>query len=370
MKHLRGIPVFLFLIIALVVPAAAQMAVRIDERVPDIERKIQAEMEANSIPGVAIAISRDNKLVYSRGFGFADLENRIPFTAQTVSRIGSISKTFTALAVMQLAESGRLDIDAEVQTYLPTFPRKSSPITVRQLLAHLSGIRHYRGDEFSSVRHYDDVESALSIFKDDPLVNEPGEKYSYTTYGYNLLSRIVEKVSGEKFGDYLQNHIIGPVELKHTFLDEQPKLIPLRARYYTLTREKALRNAPQVDQSNKWGGGGLLSTVEDLIKYSAAYDTSRLARPETIRAMFTSQTTRHGQPVNYGLGWRVYTENGILRVEHSGGSMGATSLLTRLPEQSLTIAVLVNCDHYPAPKIGSEIIRILLNSPLAEGQGK
>ncbi|QQS47935.1 MAG: beta-lactamase family protein [Acidobacteriota bacterium] len=362
MKHLRKFPVCLLLLFVLIVPAAAQMAVRIEERVPEIEKKIQAVMESNSIPGAGIAIARDGRLVYSKGFGFADLENRVPFTSQTVSRIGSISKTFTALAVMQLAEAGKIDIDAEVQTYLPGFPKKSSPITVRQVLAHLSGIRHYRGDEFSSIKHYDDVESSLAIFKDDPLLHEPGEKYTYTTYGYNLLSRIVEQASGEKFGDYLQKHIFDRADLKNTYLDEPALLIPLRARYYTMNGEKLLRNASPVDQSNKWGGGGLLSTVEDLIKYAAAYDTSVLARPETVKRMFTSQMTRSGQPVDYGLGWRVYTDAGGLRIEHSGGSMGATSLLARLPERGLTVAVLVNCDHYRAPALGNEIIRMLIET--------
>lgn len=368
MEHLRRFAFCTVLIVLLIGTATAQMPLRIEDRIPQIEEKIQDLIKTNSIPGVGIAIAKDGTIVYARGFGFADLENRVTFTSQTVSRIGSVSKTFTAVAVMQLAEQGRLDIGAEIQTYLPDFPKKSSPITTRHLLAHLSGIRHYRGDEFQSARHYDDVESALAIFKDDPLLFEPGEKYSYTTYGYNLLSRIVEKVSGEKFGDYLRNHIFKPAGLEDTWLDENSRLIPLRARNYTLSKEKQLINATFVDQSNKWGGGGLLSNVEDMIKYATAVSSGRLVRPETLKQMFTSQTTRKGEPVNYGLGWRVYTENGERRIEHSGGSMGATSMLTMFPDRGLTVAVLVNCDHFTAPRVGNEVVGILL--PNGNGQGK
>src|SRR4030095_6082200 len=132
---------------------------------------------------------------------------KVPFTPQTVSRIGSISKTFTDLSVMQLVAQGKIKLDDEVQVYVPTFPKKAAPITIRQLLCHQSGIRHYKGQEFLSARHYATVEEALGIFKDDPLGFEPGTQFGYTTYGYVLLSRVVEAASGETFPDYLTKHI-------------------------------------------------------------------------------------------------------------------------------------------------------------------
>ncbi len=351
----------LALCLLFVLPAlsfAQQIDVR--GRVALIEKAIAEEMQKGSVPGVAVAIALDGKIVYAKGFGFADLENQIPFTPQTVSRIGSVSKSFTALAVMQLVEQGKINLDAEIQTYVPTFPKKQAQITIRQLLGHQGGIRHYKGNEMLSNVHYASVESALAIFKDDPLVNDPGEKYSYSTYGYNLLSRVVEAASGESFTDYVQGHIIDPLAMKQTYFDDRIKIIPRRAHFYTRANNTSpVINVPQVDQSNKWGGGGLLSTVEDLIKYAAAYDGEKLAKRETIAQMFTSQKTHDGKPTAYGFGWAIVTDQGKRRVEHSGGSVGATSMLTKYPEQGLSIAVLVNCDHYSAPQIKIRIAKIL-----------
>lgn len=349
-----------FLLVA--VSVCAQQPSDLQARVPQIEKMIAEEMAKHAVPGLAVAIAKDGRLVYAKGFGYADVENKILFTAQTVSRIGSISKTFTALAAMQLVEQGKINLDAEVQTYVPAFPKKTAPITVRQLLGHLTGIRHYKGAEFLSATRYHDVESSLAIFKDDPLLHEPGAKMSYTTYGYNLLSRVVEAASGESFGAYLQTHIINPLALQQTYLDEPRRVIPQRARNYTKPKDGPLQNAAYVDQSNKWGGGGLLSTVEDLIKYGAAYDTDKLAKQETIKQMFTGLKTNDGKPTGYGLGWAVAMDAGKRRVEHSGGSMGATSILTKYPEQGLIIAALVNCDHYSAPQIKNKIAAILFNS--------
>jgi CubicO group peptidase (beta-lactamase class C family) len=365
MKTIRRV---LFVVPLLFTLSALSFAQQIDirSRIPLIEKMIAEEMEKNAIPGVAVAIAKDGKLVYSKGFGYSDLENKVPFTANTVSRIGSISKTFTALAAMQLVEQGKLNLEAEVQTYVPTFPKKSAPITIRQLLCHQSGIRHYKSgsNEMLSNVRYNTVEEALAIFKDDPLLNEPGEKYSYTTYGYNLLSRAVEVASGENFTDYVRKHIIDPLDLKQTYFDDRIKIIPLRAHFYTrINNFSPVINVPQVDQSNKWGGGGLLSTVEDLIKYGASYDGETLAKRGTIEQMWTSQKTRAGNPTAYGLGWAIASDQGKRRVEHSGGSMGATSMLTKYPEQGLIIAVLVNCDHYSAPQIKTRIAKILFDTP-------
>lgn len=360
MKKTRTLLLPLLLFFSTII--SAQQSSDIQARVPQIEKMIAEEMAKNSVPGLAVAIAKDGRIVYAKGFGYADVENKVPFTAQTVSRIGSISKTFTALAAMQLVEGGKINLDAEVQTYVPTFPKKTAPITVRQLLGHLTGIRHYKGAEFLSATRYNDVESTLAIFKDDPLLHEPGAKMSYTTYGYTLLSRVVEAASGEAFGAYLQTHIINPLALKQTCLDDPRQIIPQRARNYTKPKDGPLQNATPVDQSNKWGGGGLLSTVEDLLKYAAAYDGDKLAKGETIKQMFTGLKTNDGKPTGYGLGWAVATDAGKRRVEHSGGSMGATSILTKYPEANLIIAALVNCDHYSAPQIKNKIAAIVFNS--------
>jgi CubicO group peptidase (beta-lactamase class C family) len=242
---------------------------------------------------------------------------------------------------------------------VPTFPKKSAPITIRQLLCHQSGIRHYKGQEFLSARHYANVEEALAIFKDDPLGFAPGTQFGYTTYGYSLLSRVVEAASGMSFPEYLKQHIFTPLGLKQTWLDDQPLVIPQRARNYTKRQNGPLENAPQVDQSNKWGGGGLLSTVEDLLRYADSYDGKQLLKPETISQMSTAQNTSDGKTTGYGLGWGIGTEDGRRLIEHTGGSAGATSALAKYPDQKTTIAVLVNNDFNTGPQFRARIAKIL-----------
>jgi CubicO group peptidase (beta-lactamase class C family) len=360
MKILRRFLPLWLLICA--VSAFAQQPGDLQSRTALIERAITEEMARQAVPGLAVAIAKDGRLLYAKGFGYADLENKVPFTPQTVSRIGSVSKTFTATAALQLVEQGKLNLDAEVQTYVPSFPKKPWPLTVRQLLCHQSGIRHYQGNEFLSATFYDTIDAPLAVFQNDPLKNEPGTAYSYTTYGYTLLSKVVEAASGERFVEYLQRHILEPLGLKQTGFDYSRRLILHRARGYTKRQGGELENAPSVDVSNKWGGGGMLSTVEDLLRYGAAFDADQLLKPETRELMFTAASTRDGKPTAYGLGWAIATEQGRRRIEHTGGSVGATAVLTKYPDQGVMIAVLVNCDHYSAGRIKNRIAQILFEA--------
>lgn len=359
MKQLRKTTALFLWLSLCALSLAAQQSNSLSAKLTRIEQTIQQELQKNGAPGAAVAIELDGRVIFAKGFGYADVENKVPFTPQTVSRVGSISKTFTALAVMQLVEQGKIKLDDEVQVYVPSFPKKSAPITIRQLLGHQGGIRHYQGDEMLSNQHYDTVDAALVIFKDDPLVAEPGTKYSYTTYGYNLLSRVVEVASGLTFGDYLQQRIWTPLGLKQTYLDEPAHLIAQRARNYTKRRDGPLANAPAVDQSNKWGGGGVLSTAEDLLRYAASYDQRKLLKAETIELMFTPQQTRDGKPTAYGLGWTSALDNGHRRIEHTGGSVGATSALAMYPADKLKIVVLVNNDFFTGPAIRALVAKIL-----------
>jgi serine beta-lactamase-like protein LACTB len=163
-----------------------------------VQTAISSEMARQGIPGLSVAIVTDHRIRWSNGYGLADLENFVPATPGTVYRLGSISKTITAVAAMQLVEKGKLDLDAPVQQYVPSFPQKPWPITTRQLLGHLSGIRHYQGDEIDSTRHYVRLLDGLAIFRNDPLLDEPGTKFHYTTYGYTLLGCVIESAAGRK----------------------------------------------------------------------------------------------------------------------------------------------------------------------------
>ncbi len=172
---------------------------------------IRDSMASLRVPGAQVAVVVDGELVWSEGFGLADIENQVPVTPETRLRIASISKSVTAVGVGLLVQDGKLDLDAEVQRYVPDFPRKRWPITVRQVAGHLAGIRHYRGDEFASMAPYPTVRAGLRIFEDDSLLFEPGTRYSYSTYGWNLMSAIVEGASGQPFLQFMQRRVFGPL---------------------------------------------------------------------------------------------------------------------------------------------------------------
>jgi CubicO group peptidase (beta-lactamase class C family) len=301
------------------------------------------EWLARGTPGLALAVAVDGKILYSEVFGFADLEERVPVWPTTKFRIGSISKPLTATALMQLVEAGKLDLDAPVQNYVPSFPDKGSPITVRMVAGHLAGIRHYKDDEMEIQRHYDNILEALKIFEDDPLVAPPGSKFSYSSYGYNLLSAVIESASGEPFLPYMQQHVFTSMGLVHTTADQNTQIIEQRSRFYELAKDGRQENAPYVDNSYKWAGGGFLSTAEDLVKFGSTVMQPGFLKAESLKTMFTPQKTKTGESIQYGVGWFIHkSHSGKLVYEHSGGSIGGTSQLILYPESHVVAALVTN----------------------------
>ena len=301
------------------------------------------EWLAKGVPGLALAVAVDGKLVYSEGFGFADLEERVPVWPTTKFRIASISKPLTAVGLMELVEAGKIDLDAPVQKYVPSFPDKGAVITVRMVGGHLGGIRHYKDDEFLIQKHYDTVLEGLKIFENDPLVSAPGTKFNYSSYGYNLVSAIVESASAESFLTYMQEHVFGPLGLVHTVPDQNRMIVEQRSRYYELPKNGPVANAPYVDNSYKWAGGGFLSTAEDLVRFGSALQQPGFLKADSLKTMFTSQKTTGGEETGYGIGWGVQkTKSGKIIYEHSGGAIGGTSQLIIFPETRVVVALVTN----------------------------
>src|SRR5438093_7556102 len=189
-------------------------------------RALVCDKLAGRISGLQVAVGVDGKLVWSEGFGYADVARKIPVTAQTQFRIGSVSKPITAAAVALLYEQGKLDLDAPVQRYVPSFPDKGIPITTRQLAGHRAGLRHYRGDEFLLNRRFTSVLEGLTIFQGDSLLFPPGTTFSYSTYGWNLISAVVEAAAGQDFWSYMGRHGFRPLGMTHTAADRVDSLIP------------------------------------------------------------------------------------------------------------------------------------------------
>jgi CubicO group peptidase (beta-lactamase class C family) len=304
---------------------------------------VQEIMQAQGVPGASVAVEIGGEIVWSQGFGWADIENGVPVTTLTKFRVGSVSKTFAASGLGLLMEWGEIDIDLPVQTYVPDFPEKRWPVTTRQLGGHTAGVRHYRGQEMLSSRRYPTVDSGLEIFADDTLLFEPGTDYSYSTYGWNLLSAAMEGASGRDFVEFMRNEVFEPLGLRHTVADHTDSIIAHRVGFYEHGEGGALVNAPYVDSSYKWAGGGYLSTPEDLVRFGRAHMAPGFLTRETLSALQTSQVLRNGEETNYGLGWRTgRQDDGDITLGHSGGSVGGTTLLILIPEHDMVVAGVVN----------------------------
>ena len=307
---------------------------------------IACEKLAPEIPGFALAVAVDGHIVWSEAFGYADLETKRPATPATQFRIGSVSKPLTATAIAPLFESGKLDLDAPVQRYVPGFPEKGAPITTRLVGGHLAGIRHYQGDEFTLNRRFATVTEGLSIFKDDTLLFPPGTRFAYSSYGFNLLGAVVEGASGEQFLVYMSRHVFTPLRMTSTAPDKNDSLIPHGTRFYE-RRSRLLGGgfavAPTVDNSYKWGGGGFLSTAEDLVRFGSALLGPGFLKGATLELLFTPQHTTAGESTPYGIGWFVAKDTLDHRyVYHGGGSVGGTTAFGVDRDSRVVFALVTN----------------------------
>ena len=309
----------------------------------ELARTVAKQWLTRGIPGVTLAVAVDGRIVYAEGFGYSDLEQRVPVWPTTKFRIASDSKPLTAAGLLLLVEQGRIDLDPPVEKYVPSFPDKGAKITARLLAGHLAGIRHYQDDEFQIARHYDSVLEGLKIFADDPLVSPPGKEFHYSSYGFNLLSAAMESAAGENFLTYMHWHVFVPLGLRHTVADQTAEIIEQRARPYRKADGGELRNAPYVDNGYKWAGGGFLSTAEDLALFGSALLQPGFLKSESLRQLFTPQKTSDGKETGYGIGWFVgKSKSGRKVYAHDGGAAGGSSRLILYPDEHLVVAMICN----------------------------
>ncbi|MEX1140586.1 MAG: serine hydrolase domain-containing protein, partial [Bacteroidota bacterium] len=321
--------VFLLLLAAYTeVPGQPTKPLGYKETIERARRFVSDSLRVHNIPGASVSVSVNGAVIWSEGFGYADLEQKVPVSNETKFRIGSISKPLTAAGLGVLYDEGRINLDTLIQAYVPGFPLKSHPITLRHLAGHIAGIRHYRGAEMLLSRRFLTVEEGLEIFKDDTLLFAPGTRFSYSSYAWNLISAAIERASGEDFIRFMSKRVITPLGMTNTVADFSDSLISWRARWYTEDSLGHTINAPFVDNSYKWAGGGFLSTTEDLLKFGNAMLSNALLKPETAAMMFTSQKLNDGRETRYGIGWFSRKDSkGRTVITHSGGSMGGTANL-------------------------------------------
>ena len=308
-------------------------------KVSQLEYFIATEMERQGIPGLSMAVVGPD-FTWAKGFGFADLENRVPATEQSSYRMASVTKPMTAIAILDLVEEGKIELDAEVQTYVPWFPKKQYPITIRQLLGHIGGMSHYRNYMTEGrIREPKNTREAIAIFQDFDLIAEPGTKYSYSSYGFNLLGAVIEGASGRSYGEFMRERVWGPMGMTSTRMDDPREIIPNRVRGYTF-ENGTVRNSEYVDISSRFAGGGTRSTVLDMTRL--AREVGRVLDPATVTTMWTTLATRDGKETGYGLGWSVGPLGGRPSSGHSGSQQETRTLLVHLPREGYTIAVASN----------------------------
>ncbi len=325
-------------------------------------------------PAVSIAVVEAGQIVYAGGYGFADLENQVPATAETRYRLASISKTFTAIAAMQLWQQGKLDLDAPIQKYCPAFPEKNAPITTRMLLGHLAGIRHYKAGpaglpEVNSTTHFSNpIAGGLGFFKDDPLIDKPGNHFHYSTQGYTLIGCAIESASGQSYTDYVEKNIFAPARMDTATVDDRFNLIPHRTRFYSKDKDGKIENAEFLDSSYKIPGGGWLADAPGLARYEIALMENKLVAPGTFALMTTPLKPADGSEDHYGLGFFVYDGDKSIdvggkkftSVGHAGGQQGTSTMILMVPALQFGVVVLSNLDGSNAPGLAEDLEKLLL----------
>lgn len=291
-------------------------------------------------PGLQVAVAVDGKVVWSRVCGFADRVTRTPTRATTLFRIGSVSKVFTAAALARLVQAGDVDLDAEVQEYVPSFPRKGTPITIAQLASHQSGIRHYRGAEALSTVHYNSVLDSLRVFADDALLFRPGRTYFYSSYGFNLLGAALEGASDAGYLDVLREQLLSPAGLSRTRTDLAG--LKGRAAFYEVREDRSARRAPRVDLSNRYPSGGLISTAEEIARLGSELGDPGFLGLPTQATFFTERRPANGTRTSYGLGFDVAETPLGKFVGHTGNVVGGTAFLLAHPRSRVAIAMTTN----------------------------
>jgi serine beta-lactamase-like protein LACTB len=363
----------LFVVLLLIVASFGTYARAQDSTLPAekralINQAISHFMATTSVPGLSAAVVLDGHPEWSAGFGMADLENFVPATPATLFRLASISKPITATAVLQLWERGKLDLDAPIQKYCPAFPQKESPITTRQLLGHLGGIRWYNPDHHNDVpidsaRHFTSMEESLTVFENDPLAAKPGTKFVYSTYGYTVIGCVLEGASGQKYSDFVAENIFRPAGMNVTRTDDFFAVIPHRARGYHQEANGAVLNAGVLDSSYKVPGGGWLSSADDVASFAIAILADRLLKPATRELMWTPGKTASGEPIDYALGWHTQNKYGLALYSHTGGQQGTSTSILLAPERKAGIVVLTNLEGADVASLSDQILRIVLDLP-------
>jgi serine beta-lactamase-like protein LACTB, mitochondrial len=339
------------------------------EKAAAIDAAVQAEMQKEQVVGMAIGIIEKGQLEYLKGYGLADREKNIPVTTDTMFRWASCTKPLAAIAALQLAEKGQLDLDADVRKYVPEFPDKGVIITSREILCHQSGIVHYSNGKviptkrkYNTPHPYTDPVVSLDHFKESPLLFKPGEKVSYSSYAYLLLSAVVERAGKQKFADQVAGRIAKSLDLTTLQPDYQWVNIANRAAGYRLEKGQVVLST-NTDQSWKWGGGAYISTIGDFTGFAQGLINGKLVNKETETRMWEPQKTSDGKTTDRGLGFELRIKDGqLIQVFHDGKQEKTRTDFVIYPRKNNSVIVMTNSE-WVNPYTFSTLIYNTLTKP-------
>ena len=321
---------------------------------------VSAAMNERKIPGVSIAVARGGRTLLAKGYGLANVELDVKASTSTVYRIGSVTKQFTAAAIMRLVENGKMALDDPIEKYLPDYPVAGRRITIRHLLTHTSGIKSYTGlgPKFWDNSRLDlSHEKLIGLFKDEPPDFQPGEKYLYNNSGYYLLGVIIEKVTGESYGSHVKKTLFDPLGLSSTVYCDNEPVVRQRAAGYQVTLG-VVQNAAQLSMKPPFSAGALCSSVTDLVAWTSALMNGKVVTRASLDQMITPAKLNDGKPTTYGFGLGV-GDGDKNAISHGGGINGFASYLTYLPESRTIVAVLTNLGGAKPGTIAAELIKKL-----------
>jgi CubicO group peptidase (beta-lactamase class C family) len=323
--------------LSIVVLLLAAPAARADE----VDDLVLALMKQQRIPGLALAVVKDGKLVKEKGYGLANVEHGVLVKPETVFQSGSVGKQLTAAAVLLLAEDGKLALDDPITKYFPDGPGAWKEITVRHLLTHTGGIKNYGPRDLDFQKDYTEDELLKKIASLPPDF-PPGERWRYSNTGYVLLGILVRKASGEFYGDVLRKRVFGPLGMDTARIITEADIVPNRAAGYRLAG-KELKNQTWVSPSlNTTADGSLYLTVRDLVKWDAGLSAGKVIKKQSLEQMWTPVKTKDGKTHPYGFGWMFREANGHKVIEHGGAWQGFTTHIAKYPDDGLTVVVLTN----------------------------
>jgi len=370
-RVLNTVLLILGIIVVIFMMASGRHAQARSSEASDIDALLTSTFKRNE-PGGAVIVTRKGETLLRRGYGLADMELKVPIQPDMVFRLGSVTKQFTAVAILMLEEQGKLSVSDPITRFLPDYPTGGQTITIEHLLTHTSGIKSYTSmpEWLSKWRTDMSLGSLVDMFKNQPMDFKPEERWLYNNSGYILLGAIIEKASGQSYEDFIEKKIFEPLGMKDSYYDRTEQIIPKRVKGYQRTAN-GFQNAPYLSMTQPYAAGSLASTVDDLAIWDIAVWSNKLIKKESLAKAHTPHKLADGRSTAYGYGWSLGSFEGHRTVEHGGGIHGFATYVLSMPDDGVYVAILTNGSAGPKlspQRLAIQVAGIAVDKPVQEPQ--